>query len=382
LISQLKFTTSLLVSVRIFTSCPNKKITPSQVQLHEIIGTSILVTIRSRETFINASNMAPPPLITLEEHFFSHSVLENMSAAYVEQFKHVPGLKEKLEDLSTVRLKHMEAGKVSLQVISHAPTPGAPTPEQCKAANDQLAAAVTEHPTRFAGFAVLPMAHPDLAAQELERSVREHKFVGALIDNHVHGTYFDGPEYLPFWSKVAELDVPIYIHPTWASDDMGPRYAGNFTSGASKSLAASGWGWHTETGLHFLRLFASGLFDKFPKVKIVVGHFGEMLPFMLERIAVLSKRWGPLERDFGNVYKENLWITTSGVWGQAPLATILMNTDIEHVLYSVDYPFAKNEDGLKWIEDLEKSGMVSREQLEMIAYKNSEKLLRVKVAVE
>jgi len=322
--------------------------------------------------------MAPPPLITLEEHFFSSTVLDNMSEAYVEQFKHLPSLKEKLESLGDLRLKDMDAGKVSLQIISHAPTPGAPTPEQCVSANDQLAAAVKENSTRFTGFAVLPMAHPEEAAKELERSVKTHGFVGALIDNHVLGKYYDGPEYLPFWTKVQELDVAIYMHPTWASDDMAPRYEGNFTSGASKSLSASGWGWHTETGLHFLRLFASGLFDKLPKLKIILGHFGEMLPFMFERICVLSRRWGDLQRNFDAVYKENLWITTSGVWGMAPMATIMMNTPIEHVLYSVDYPFAKNEDGLAWIEQLEKSGMVTKEQLEMIAYKNSEKLLGVK----
>jgi predicted TIM-barrel fold metal-dependent hydrolase len=322
--------------------------------------------------------MTPPPLITLEEHFFSSTVLENMSAAYVEQFKHVPGLQKKLTNLSDLRLRDMEAGKVSFQVISHAPTPGAPSPKQCIEANDELAAAVKENKTRFAGFAVLPMAHPDEAAKELERSVNSHGFVGALIDNHVLGTYYDGPEYLSFWQKAQDLDVAIYIHPTWASDDMGPRYSGNFTDGASRSLSASGWGWHTETGLHFLRLYASGLFDKLPKVKIIVGHFGEMLPFMFERICVLSKRWGDLKRDFATVYRENLWITTSGVWGLAPMATILMNTPIEHVLYSVDYPFAKNEDGLAWIEQLEKSGMVSKEQLELIAYKNSEKLLGVR----
>lgn len=320
-----------------------------------------------------------PPLITLEEHFFSSSVSSNMDKAYVEQFKHVPGLESKLKDLSGIRLKDMEAGKVSLQIISHAPTPGAPSPQQCIEANDQLSAAVADNKTHFAGFAVLPMAHPEEAAKELERSVKQHGFVGALIDNHVLGKYYDGPEYEPFWKQVHDLDVAIYIHPTWPSDDMAPQYTGNFTDGASRSLSASGWGWHTDTGLHFLRLFASGLFDKFPKLKIIVGHFGEMLPFMYERLCVLSRRWGDIRRDFATVYKENLWITTSGVWGLAPMGAILMNTPMEHVLYSVDYPFAKNEDGLAWIESLEASGMVTREQLEMIAYKNAQDLLGVRV---
>lgn len=322
--------------------------------------------------------MAPPPLITLEEHYFSRVVSESLSDAYAQQFKHLPGLSEQLKDLGDVRLKYMDEGKVSLQVVSLGPVPGGPSAQQAVESNDQLGEAIAGNKSRFAGFAALPMSHPQEAAKELERAVNKYGFVGALIDCHVNGKYYDGDEYLPFWTKAQELDVAIYIHPTWASDDMMPRYTGNFTPGASKSLSASGWGWHNETALHVLRLFASGLFDKLPKLKIIIGHFGEMIPFMLERICVLSRRWGEIKRSFQTVYEQNIYITTSGVWSLSPLATILMNTPIDHVLYSVDYPFAKNEDGLKWIEELETSGMVSREQFEMIAYKNAEKLLGVK----
>lgn len=107
---------------------------------------------------------------------------------------------------------------------------------------------------------------------------------------------------------------------------------------------------------------------------------GEMLPFMLHRIIQLSPRWGQRERLFREVYDTNLWITTSGVWSIDPMATIVRNTKIERILYSVDYPFAKNEDGLRFMQDLEKSGWVTPEQLERIAYRNSEDLLKLKVA--
>jgi predicted TIM-barrel fold metal-dependent hydrolase len=159
---------------------------------------------------------------------------------------------------------------------------------------------------------------------------------------------------------------------------MAPRYSGNFTSGAAASLGASGFGWHSETALHVLRLFASGLFDRFPKVQIIVGHFGEMLPFMLQRVCDLSLRWGNFKRPFKQVWDENIWITTSGVWSIDPMACILRNTKIERILYSVDYPFAKNENGLSWFKDLERSGLVGKEDLERIAFKNAEKLLGVK----
>ncbi|EME46098.1 hypothetical protein DOTSEDRAFT_70183 [Dothistroma septosporum NZE10] len=319
-----------------------------------------------------------PPLIALEEHFLSTAVLNAFDTAYQEQFKAIPMAKEKLSDLDELRLSEMEKGKISLQVISHAPAPGGPTLEQCRQGNDQLAAAVRKRPDRFAGFAVLPIADPAGCAQELERTVKDLGFVGALIDNHVNGTYYDGEEYDVMWRKAEELDVAIYLHPTWPSENMMPHYTGNFSGGASRSLGASGWGWHTETGLHILRLYAAGVFDKFPRLKLIIGHFGEMLPFSLQRICNLSVRWGDQQRKLRQVWDENIWITTSGVWSLDPMRCILGNTKIDHILFSVDYPFEKNENGLKWIEELEQSGLVTQEELEMIAYKNSEKLLRLK----
>lgn len=317
-----------------------------------------------------------PPLITLEEHFFSTECISSFEAKYSEQLKHLPGLASKLQDLGELRLQDMNAGHVSLQAISHGP--GTLSPSQCRAANEQLATAVSKNKSRLAGFAVLPMEDPVIAAQELTRCVREHQFVGALIDNHVGGKYYDGEEYYPVFQAAQDLDVPIYLHPTWPSEDMAPRYSGNFTSGTAASLGASGFGWHSETALHVLRLFASGLFDRFPKVQIIVGHFGEMLPFMLQRVCDLSLRWGKFKRPFKQVWDENIWITTSGVWSIDPMACILRNTKIERILYSVDYPFAKNEKGLSWFEELERSGLVGKEDLERIAFKNAEKLLGVK----
>jgi len=273
----------------------------------------------------------------------------------------------------------MDKGSVSMQVVSHAPGLGGKPASECAAANDQLAAAVKANPKRFAGFAVLPMATPDEAAEELRRSVKELGFVGALVDEHVNGVQYDGKKFWPIFEAAQDLDVPIYLHPTWPSEEMRPRFQGEYEQGAAMSMGTSGWGWHSSTGLHILKLFAAGVFDKYPRLKIIVGHFGEMLPFMLERIELLSIRWGERQRKFKQVYEENIWITTSGVWGIAPIACILRNTPIDHILYSVDYPFAKNEDGLKFMEDLENSGLVTQEQFEMIGYKNSEKLLRIKV---
>ncbi|CZT22401.1 related to 5-carboxyvanillate decarboxylase [Ramularia collo-cygni] len=319
-----------------------------------------------------------PPLIALEEHFLSSAVLDAFDEQYQEQFRAIPAVKSMLEDIGDLRLSEMDKGKVAMQVVSHACAPGGPSPKQCREGNDQMAASISKNRERFAGFAALPVADPNASAKELERAVKELGFVGALIDNHVDGQYYDGSEYDCMWQKAEELDVPIYLHPTWPAEDMTSQYTGNFTPGAGRSLGASGWGWHADTGLHILRLYASGCFDKFPRLKIIIGHFGEMLPFMLERVSNLSVRWGEQHRKLKQVWDENIWITTSGVWSLDPLRCILGNTKIEHILYSVDYPFQQNENGLKWIEELEQSGLVTQEELEMIAYKNSEKLLRIK----
>lgn len=320
-----------------------------------------------------------PPMIALEEHFLSTAVLDAYDDAFREQFKAIPGVKDKLGDLDALRLSEMDKGGVTMQVVSHACVPGGPSPELCRQGNDQLAAAVRKNPGRLAGFAVLPVASPEESAKELERCVKELGFPGALIDNHVDGKYFDGDEYDVMWQKAEELDVAIYLHPTWPAENMMHSYTGNFTSGASMSIGASGWGWHSETGLHILRLYAAGLFDKFPKLKIIIGHFGEMLPFMLQRVSNLSSRWGDQHRKFMQVWEENIWITTSGVWSLDPLKCILGNTKVDHILFSVDYPFAKSEEGLQWMNELEQSGLVTQEEFEKIAYKNSEKLLKIRL---
>ena len=323
-----------------------------------------------------------PPLITLEEHFFSTGVMNTLEKTYAEQFKHLPELSGKLRDLENIRLKDMDAGAVTFQIISHGP--GAPNVSQCHDANEQLAAAVKQHPDRFAGFAVLPIEDPQQMASELDRCVKEFGFVGALIDNHTHdGKFFDGPDYHVFWAKAAELDVAIYLHPAWPTSEMrqllfeGP----GISAGASDSIGSSGYGWHASVAVHYLRLFASGLFDRHPKLKIILGHFGEMIPFNLTRIIALSKRWGPRERDFKTVWDQNVFVTTSGVWSLDPLVCMLRqgNTKIENILYSVDYPFAKNEDGLKWVKELEESGLLTKEQFEALCYGNAERVLGLKV---
>lgn len=318
------------------------------------------------------------PLITLEEHYLSPIVSEASPTARDQYAYFPPHLLSKLESLDDERIQDLDKGHVSLQVISHGPGDGSPS--VCSAANDGLASAISRNPTRLAGFAMLPMSEPAAASKELERCVKHHSFVGALVDNHIDGQFYDDERFWPVFEKAQELDVPIYIHPSFASEAMMEHYKGNFDDSVALALSAYGWAWHTETGLHILRLFASGLFDRFPKLKIVIGHMGEMLPFQLERILSISERWGKRDRGLGEVWRNNIWITTSGMFSLPPLACLLQTTSIDHVLYSVDYPFSANEKGLKFVEEIEKSGLIVGEDLEKFSFRNAESLLGVKAS--
>ncbi|MCJ1447954.1 MAG: hypothetical protein MMC23_008466 [Stictis urceolatum] len=322
------------------------------------------------------------PLITLEEHYIAPS-LGSTPEAEREFAGFPPLIMDKLRDLGEQRISEMDAGHVSLQVVSHAPIVA--TPAQCSDTNDGLAAAVATNPSRLKGFALLPMSNPEAAAAELERAVKQLGFVGCLIDNHLEGRFYDDESFWPVFAKAQELDTPVYIHPTFASETMMPRYDGNYDDFTAKMLGGPGWGWHVETGLHILRLYASGLFDRFPRLKIIIGHMGELLPYQLERTLRMDNNgegrgYGRHARSFQKVWDENLWITTSGMFGMPSFACMVQTTKLDRILYSVDYPFSSNETGSKFISDIRRSGLLTEEQLLDFSYRNAEKLLGVKVS--
>ena len=314
-----------------------------------------------------------PRLITLEEHFASSKV-----KGATDQYKnwHVPII-SKLQSFGEERLQDMDKGSISMQVISHAPFCG--TAADCQRGNDELAEACRGMPDRFAGFAMLPMLEPEAAATELERAVKDLGFVGALINNHTDGTFYDDKKYWMVFEKAVELDVPIYIHPSFPTPSMAEHYKGSYSERAASMLSIAAWGWHADTGLHILRLFAASLFDRLPKLRLIIGHDGEMLPFMLDRTLPLSKAWGDRERDLRTVWENNIYVTTSAMFSLAPFACLLRVSKIDNILFSVDYPFVANESGLAFVEELQQSGMVSSEDLEKICHRNAEKLLKLNV---
>lgn len=276
-----------------------------------------------------------PTVFGLEEHFIGRAVVDSSHDAMF-----LDSVMENLADLGERRLKDMDRGNMRVQVVSH--IPDVQPPAVCRAVNDQLFDAIQKSGGRLRGFAFLPMATPESIPDELERCVKSLGFLGALIPNHAHGRYYDSTEYRTMFKKAQELDVPIYLHPTVADDLQ--RYAGNYDRVAQDVIAGPGFCWHTDVATHMLRLYASGLFDAYPRVKLILGHNGESLPFMLERVdRMFSRRWGSEKRglrSFMSVWNENVWITTSGMYHLGPLQCCLAMCKPDRVLYSECSPFS------------------------------------------
>ena len=319
-------------------------------------------------------------LVTLEEHFVSKATRNWLSQNKESPARYIPpAILNKLADLGDGRLKDMDDGSVTLQVLSQGPSGVSAPLETCRGSNDELKTAIENSKGRFAGFAILPMSDPTAAAQELARCVKTLGFVGTLVKNHEHGRFYDDTFFWPIFSAAQSLDVPIYLHPSRPSPQMA-RGSGNYPDIVAQGLDTYCWGWHSETGAHILRLFASGLFDEYPRLKIIIGHMGEMLPFMLDRIKRFAKKqWPDWKRDLQTVWEENIYVTTAGMFALPPMACLLRVCKIEHVLYSVDYPFSSNVEGREFLDELAQSGLCTEEELDKIAFGNAEALLGVKI---
>ncbi|KAG9203348.1 hypothetical protein G6514_003001 [Epicoccum nigrum] len=340
------------------------------------LGTNAIPTLYPfNSTNSTNSTYLPPRLITLEEHMLSPSLEAEAIAAGIQNAG--PNILEKLLDVGAGRLADMDTGHVNVQVLSQPDVGvGLEDPEGCREANDYLRAAIDAYPDRFAGFAVLPMAFPELAAAELERSVKGLGFKGAMLWNHLkNGTYYDSPAFHPVFATAQDLDVPLYLHPTTPAPDVAARlYAGNYFPATAALLGGSAWGWHVDVGLHVLRLYVAGVFDLFPRLKLIIGHNGEGLPIFVDRVGQQGLRNGT---SFSEVWKRNIWCTTSGFFTVRQFRQLLQVSPVERVLYSVDYPFEETTDGWAFAEELAREGVLSRSEMDAFAYKNAEKLLKL-----
>lgn len=278
--------------------------------------------------------------IALEEHFLDPATEPYWRSTMVDVApQKTAQLYACLTDFGERRLKMMEEHGIARMVLSVA-GPGvqaerdtATAIQRARASNDFLAREVQKRPDRYAGFAHLPMQDPKAAADELERCMRQLKFCGAMINGHTGGKYLDDRGYDPFWECAAALGAPIYLHP---ADPVAPLpvLAGH------NVLVRPMWGWGVETGSHALRIICGGVFHRYPKAKLVLGHLGETLPYLLWRFDSRSKPYGwNLPKPPSQYIKENVWVTLSGMYDAPPLHCSLDALGRDRVMFSADYPF-------------------------------------------
>src|SRR4249919_3592457 len=305
-------------------------------------------------------------VVALEEHFTVPALVRRIDPGAISRrgFRprkapaSGPNPLELLPDIGERRLKSMDEAGISVQVLSNSGpgpdlVPGPDGVAMAREMNDHLATAIARHPDRLAGFAALPMRRPDACADELVRAVKDLHFVGALINGTTEGRFLDHPSYDGLLAAAVELNVPIYIHPHLPPEPVRQAYYSDLLPGAGRVLESAAWGWHSETAIHVLRMVLAGTLDRHPRLRLVIGHMGEMLPVMLARIDEVSALDADhLKRPVSRQILDQVWITTSGIFSQPPFIAALQTFGIDRIMFSVDYPFAPNAAGRKFLDNV------------------------------
>lgn len=303
--------------------------------------------------------------IALEEHFALPDTLgDSEQYAVAGSWS---GFQRKLLDLGDSRLPDMDRHGIALSILSlNSPAiqaiadPGAAI-ETAQRANDALAGAVARRPDRFAGFAALPMQDPEAAARELGRGIRELGFKGALVNGFserrhrlkpdaMDVLYLDDPIYAAFWAEVEALGAPFYLHPRDPLLSREPIYQGH------PWFQGSAWAFGVETAMHALRLMASGLFDRHPRLTMILGHLGEGLPYnawRLDHRLSKSPRGIPATRTMTDYLRANVYLTTSGNFRTPTLLDAIAEIGEDRIMFSVDYPFEDTADAAAWFDAAE-----------------------------
>ncbi len=325
-------------------------------------------------------------IVAVEEHFTVPTLLERIDVSTLDRngwpapgtaiFKAINPAA--LADTGEGRIAAMDAAGIDMQVLS-IPGPGAELVSGCdgvviaRELNDRMAQLVSGKPERYAAFAHLPMRSPSDAADELERAVVQCGLKGALINGTVNGKFLDAPEFEPVLARAERLGVPLYIHPGIPPQGVRAAYYDGLPGEASFVLAIAGWGWHAEVAVHILRLALSGTLDRHPKLKLLIGHIGEGLPTMMERVERVFSSYSSthLNRSAARAIVEQVWVSTSGFSSVPAFLAALMTFGADHLLFSVDYPFGNNLAAAAFLMNLP----VSPQDREKIAHRNADVLL-------
>jgi gamma-resorcylate decarboxylase len=301
--------------------------------------------------------------IVLEEHFATADTIGDSQEYFPAEIW--PERRRQLLDFQTERLERMDACGIGFAILSlNAPAiQGIPDSAQAidvaRRANDILAEQVAARPTRFGAFAALPMQDPDAAVTELHRAVKDLGFLGGLVNGFSqvgsldNATYYDLPQYRPFWSEVARLRVPFYLHP------RNPLGSQQLADEGHPWLLGPPWGFSVETGIHALRLIGSGLFDEFPTLTVILGHLGELVANNIWRTSHWASPDGkhplgvPMKQSFIDCFRQHFYVTTSGNFRTIAMRNAMEEIGTDRVLFSVDYPFESMEEGATWFDAAE-----------------------------
>ena len=355
---------------------------------------------------INTTN-GPMKVIAFEEHYGLPAiydaaikandpyalVLDRMKKSGVFPNDPKTGCPPGIFDLGEGRIALMDDAGIDVQILSHA-TPSAEgiepslARELTRQANDAVAAAVSTYPHRLLGFATLPMVDPPAAARELERTVSDLGFVGALINGHINGRYLDDKFFWPVFERAESLGEPIYLHPQMPPKAVVDTYYSGFAPEVSTFLSIAGVGWHIDAGIHCIRLIMGGVFDRFPGLQIIAGHNFEILSWAAWRMdyGFPLKKNGGLKRTIKEYLRENFYggILPGEYMNQAPGAMdkswslayqaylSLANTvGIDRVLFTADHPYGNMKAAQQFFEQLP----INVDDKEKIAHLNAERLL-------
>lgn len=298
--------------------------------------------------------------IVVEEHFALPDTVDLSEKYFAPRIW--PAMRRSLVDLHEQRLEEMDRAGVEMMFLSlNSPGPQALYRRQeaidlARRANDYLAAEVAKNPKRLQGFAALPMQDPAAAAAELTRCVKTLGLRGALVngfsqvDREDSAVYYDLPQYWPFWETAEKLGAPVYLHPRDLLPSRLQGYEGH------PWLVAAPWGFGADTALHALRLMGSGLFDRYPKLTVFLGHLGEGLPGSIWRVdhRIAKTPLGiPAKKPLSAYLRENFVLTTSGNFRTPTLLSAMAEVGADRILFSVDYPFEDLAEGAKWLDSAE-----------------------------
>lgn len=330
-------------------------------------------------------------IVTLEEHCTFPDIAARISPDVIRARGLTPGgipipavdRREQLRDVGEGRLADMDAAGITLQVLSIAQAgaellPGQEGAGLAREINDRLAETVARHPNRYAAFTHLPTSAPELAADELERCVTQHGFLGGMVNGTTGGLFLDDPAFEPLLARFERLDVPLYLHPAPPPPAVRDAYYARLPGHSSLLLSLAGWGWHSETAIHVLRLVLSGTLDRHPGLKLIIGHMGEGLPAMFARCdqVFADEARDRLTRTVSATITDQVWVTTSGFFTLPPLMALLMTFGADRVLFSVDYPFSPNAKGTDFLRVLP----IPEVDKIKLAHGNADRLLGLKAS--